>query len=175
LIPVNATFPEGFMLSPTGPETSRVNQMIITRMSRNECIDVLSKARMGHLACCRDAQPYVVPIFYAYSEDHAYSFTMPGQKLDWMRLNSRVCLQVDHVTDGGWESVVATGRFEELPDRIGLKQERDHAWQLLSRHVNWWEPGALRPDPAALADHSAHVFYRVLLEEVSGRAARQEV
>ena len=147
--------------------------MIITRMSRNEAIDVLSRARMGRLACCSDGQPYVVPIHYAYADGCAYSFTMPGRKLDWMRANPRVCLQMDQVTGSGWKSVVATGRFEELPDRMGHKRERDHAWQLLSQHVNWWEPGALSPDPVAMADHSPHVFYRVLLEEVSGRAASQ--
>jgi len=149
--------------------------MIITRMSHNECIDLISRARIGRLACSSGDQPYVVPVYYSYADGHAYSFTMPGQKLDWMRRNPRVCLQVDEATDSGWRSVVATGRFEELPDRIGHKRERDRAWQLLSQHANWWEPGALRPEPQALADHAPHVFYRVLLDEVSGRAARKEI
>ncbi len=43
------------------------------------------------------------------------------------------------------ENVVADGRYGELPDRIGHKVERDRAWSALSKHVDWWEPGALKP------------------------------
>lgn len=148
--------------------------MIISRLTKGDCIEVIKANRLAHLACAREGQPYVVPIYYAYAEPYAYSFTMPGQKLDWMRGNPSVCLQVDDRTQGVWRSVLVTGRFEELPDKVGHKRERDRAWQLLSQHANWWEPGAVRPDPAAFSDHSPHVFYRVFLEEVSGRSARRE-
>jgi len=144
---------------------------MIARLNKSECIDVIKLNRLGRLACSSGDQPYVVPIYYSFAGQHIYSFTMPGQKLNWMRANPRVCLLVDESGEGAWRSVVAIGTFEELPDSVGYKREREHAWQLLSQHANWWEPGSLRPDPAAISDHSPHVFYRVFLGELSGRSA----
>ena len=148
--------------------------MIVARLSKDECLGIIKANRLARLACASEGQPYVIPIYYAFAGGHVYSFTMQGRKLEWMRRNPNVCLQVDDRTEGGWRSVVVTGKFEELPDKIGYKRERDHAWQLLSQHANWWEPGAVRPDPPVFSDHSPHVFYRVSLEEVSGRNARRE-
>lgn len=68
-----------------------------------------------------------------------------------------------------WKSVIAVEHFEELPDRIGFKRERDHAWSLLSQHANWWEPGALKPVSSPLGDHSPHVFFRIHTDRMSGR------
>ena len=72
-----------------------------------------------------------------------------------------------------WKSVVVEGRFEELPDRIGFKRERDRAWSLLSQHANWWEPGALKPEIPPLVEHSSHVFFRIHVKRMSGRVAER--
>lgn len=148
--------------------------MLIRTLSRPECIELLAANRLAHLACCKDNQPYVVPIYYAYSERHLYAFSMPGKKIDWMRENPVISLQID---DWGkereWRSVVVDGRYEELPDRIGYKRERDHAWLELSKHFDWWEPGAYKPVAPPLADHSPHVFFRIIIEQISGREAKE--
>ena len=112
-----------------------------------------------------------MPIFYAYDDRCTYSFTMPGRKLDMMRSNPQVALLVEEIGEArSWKSVVAEGRFEELPDRIGFKRERDRAWSLLSQHANWWEPGALKPVLTPLAERSSHVFFRIHVEQTSGQA-----
>ena len=80
-----------------------------------ECHAVLEEARFGHLACCKDGQPYVVPIYFSYKDGVAYCFSMPGRKVEWMRENDRVCLQVDRRVGKGWTSVIAEGKFEEFP------------------------------------------------------------
>ncbi|RUY73537.1 pyridoxamine 5'-phosphate oxidase family protein, partial [Mesorhizobium sp. M7A.F.Ca.CA.001.05.1.1] len=69
--------------------------------------------------------------------------------------------------------VVVDGRYEELPDRIGHKLERDHAWAMLSKHAAWWEPGALKPLMPAVSDSAPHVFFRILIQQVSGREASE--
>jgi nitroimidazol reductase NimA-like FMN-containing flavoprotein (pyridoxamine 5'-phosphate oxidase superfamily) len=69
--------------------------------------------------------------------------------------------------------VVVDGRFEVLPDRIGHKRERDRAWLLLSRHADWWEPGAIKPVTSPLAGSSEHVFFRIFVEGISGRQAKE--
>ncbi|TJV99105.1 MAG: pyridoxamine 5'-phosphate oxidase family protein, partial [Mesorhizobium sp.] len=102
--------------------------------------------RVGHLACARDGQPYIVPFYYAYADNRLYAFSMMGKKIDWMRINPLVSVQVDeHSTTRGWKSVVVDGRYEELSDRTGHQVQLDHAWSLLSKHADWWEPGALKP------------------------------
>lgn len=146
--------------------------MIITEMSRVECMALLSAQRIGRLGCSRNGQPYVVPITFALEGNHLYSFSLTGQKIDWMRANPLVCVQADEFGQHGeWRSVVVNGTFEELPDRIGWKHARDHAWSLLSTHANWWEPGGLKPAPEG---PTPHLFYRVIIETMTGRRAVAE-
>ena len=63
--------------------------MLVQEMTRQECVAVVSAGRLGRLACARDNRPYIVPIYYAFAENCLYSLSMPGQKVDWMRL--RMC------------------------------------------------------------------------------------
>jgi hypothetical protein len=148
--------------------------MLIRTLSALECTRLLTANRVGRLACAKDGQPYVVPLYYAHADNHLYAFSMPGKKIDWMRANPLVCVQVDEHGQGrGWRSVVVDGRYEELPDRIGQKVQRDHAWSVLSKHCDWWEPGALKPATSLVSDSRPHVFYRILIEQVSGREASE--
>ncbi|RWP16325.1 pyridoxamine 5'-phosphate oxidase family protein [Mesorhizobium sp.] len=148
--------------------------MIVQTLSIPECMALLAKNRLARLACAKDGQPYLVPIYYAYADRHLYAFSMPGKKIDWMRGNPLVSVQIDEQGKGrGWKSVVIDGRYEELPDRVGQKVERDHAWRILSRHANWWEPGALKPATLPVSDHSPHVFFRIAVEQLSGRGVTE--
>lgn len=148
--------------------------MHVKSLSMLECTKLLSASRVAYLACAKDGRPYVVPLYYAYADAHLYAFSMPGKKIDFMRANPQVSLIVENRGHGKeWQSVVVDGRYEELPDRIGHKRERDHAWSLLSKHFDWWEPGALKPISPVQSSHSDHVFFRILAEQVSGREARE--
>ena len=148
--------------------------MIVQTLSAPECTTLLVKNRLARLACARDGQSYVIPIYYAYSAHYLYAFSMPGKKIEWMRENPLVSVQVDERGTGReWKSVVVDGRYEELPDRIGHKVERDRAWSVLSKHVDWWEPGALKPTAPPISDHSPHVFFRISIEQLSGREAKE--
>ncbi len=143
--------------------------MIVTEMDRPQRMILLASSRHGRLACAKDDQPYVVPITYAADGNNLYSFSLVGRKVEWMRGKPKVCLQVDAFSDGReWRSVVAYGQYEELPDRIGWKVERERAWSLLSREAEWWAPGALKPVAQSPAPH---LFYRIVVDEVTGRHA----
>ena len=65
------------------------------------------------------------------------------------------------------------GRYEEHPDRIGHQAQLDHAWSLLSKHFDWWEPGALKPTASSDAEHLPYVFFSIFIVEVSGREASE--
>lgn len=144
--------------------------MLVRTLSTLECTKLLTANRVGHLACAKDGQPYIVPFYYAHADNHLYAFSMPGKKIDWMRTNPLVSVQVDEHGQGrGWRSVIVDGRYEELPDQL----QRDHAWSVLRKHPDWWEPGALKPVIPPASDSAPHVFFRILIEQVSGRAASE--
>jgi nitroimidazol reductase NimA-like FMN-containing flavoprotein (pyridoxamine 5'-phosphate oxidase superfamily) len=148
--------------------------MYLLTLSQLECAKVLDNNRLCRLACCGDGTPYVVPIYFAHADNCLYAFSMPGKKIDLMRANPTVSALVEEPkTARGWKTVVVEGAFEELPDRIGHKRERDHAWSLLSKHSDWWEPGALKPTEPPVSDHSPHIFFRIRIREMSGREATE--
>ncbi|MGZ2426268.1 pyridoxamine 5'-phosphate oxidase family protein [Rhizobium laguerreae] len=146
--------------------------MKLTELTPAQCYRILESAHFGHLACCKNGQPYVAAIYFAFSSGVAYSFTMPGKKLDWMRGNDRVCLHVEQrPAVGGWASVVVEGRFEEFPDSDARRSERLHAWSLLQKHTDWWEIGAMTLQEPPVLEGSPHVFYGIAVTSVSGRSA----
>jgi uncharacterized protein len=148
--------------------------MWIRNLSTAECHEVLAGHRYGHLACSQNERPYVVPIYYAYADKAIYAFSMLGKKVGWMRANPFVAVLVEQRDKGrDWKSVIADGRYEELPERIGYKRQRDYAWSQLSKHANWWEPGTLKPDTPPASNDLQYVFFRILIEQVSGREAKE--
>ncbi|RWB75867.1 MAG: pyridoxamine 5'-phosphate oxidase family protein [Mesorhizobium sp.] len=149
--------------------------MIVRTLSTLECTTVLTMNRLAHLACSQGGQPYIVTINYAYADSHLYAFSLLGKKIEWLRANPLVCVQIHEPAQGrGWRSVVVDGHYEELSNRVGYEAAERHACLLLSRHFDWWEPGGLKPDMPPISDHSPpHVFYRILVEQVSGREARE--
>ncbi len=104
----------------------------------------------GILACAQENQPYVVPVYLAYDEVSGclYGFTTPGQKIEWMRANPLVCVEMDEIEAyDQWVSVIVFGRYEELPETPGsdgvrlqaparprLFGETMPAWSVDSRH-----------------------------------------
>ncbi|EJB05975.1 hypothetical protein FHX14_004521 [Rhizobium sp. BK619] len=146
--------------------------LALRELSHAECYEILEHARFGHLACCRDGQPYIAAIYFAFAGNVAYSFSMPGRKLDWMRANDKVCLHVERLTSGGgWTSVVIDGQFEEFPDDSFRHDERIHAWSLLRQHSDWWEIGSLKPAELPVLSEPPHVFYGISVRSLSGRSA----
>jgi uncharacterized protein len=145
---------------------------VIQEMTRQASLDLLARAHLGRLACTREGQPYVVPIHFAYQDNYLYTFSTVGQKIEWMRANPLVCVQVDEVVNSRqWVSVVILGRFEELPDRDEWRSVRALAHELLQERPIWWEPGyaktTLHDGPRPLVP----VFYRVHIAKITGRRA----
>lgn len=93
----------------------------IKEMNTDDCFDMLRHAKTGILACSHENKPYLVPISFACEERKIYAFSLEGKKIDWMRANPHVCVLVhEHTSRGSWRSVIASGRFEEFPDKDAL-------------------------------------------------------
>jgi len=108
--------------------------MVIDHLERRDCDEVLARIGFGRLACVRDGQPYIVPIYFAHQPDFLYGFATVGQKIDWMRENPLVCVQVDEIFGAeDWVSVVILGSYEELSDTPEYQHTREWAKSLLKR------------------------------------------
>jgi nitroimidazol reductase NimA-like FMN-containing flavoprotein (pyridoxamine 5'-phosphate oxidase superfamily) len=60
-------------------------------------LDLVAHSRLGRLACARGNMPYIVPLYFAYDDEYLYSFGTFGHKIEWMRVNPNVCVEVDEV------------------------------------------------------------------------------
>lgn len=175
--------------------------MVIHEMSREECLRVLAGGRLARLACAHENQPYVVPVYLAFDVQPGgkpclYGFTTVGQKIQWMRSNPLVCIEVDDVmAHDQWVSVIAFGGYEELPDAPGNNGERflahkvsqigryegpdapgrddprSLAHQVLQSQAMWWEPACTAHAARAHRDPAepfVPVYYRICIDRVTG-------
>jgi nitroimidazol reductase NimA-like FMN-containing flavoprotein (pyridoxamine 5'-phosphate oxidase superfamily) len=145
--------------------------MVITQMTDEECRAFLASASLARLGCSLDNQPYVVPIYFAYEPDFIYVLSTFGQKSEWMRANPKVCLEVDEIANQSeWMSVIANGRYQELPEPQ-YTAEREHARTLLEKRSQWWQ-NALGERQLGLGDRAiAPLFFRIHVDSITGLRA----
>jgi uncharacterized protein len=143
--------------------------MQIHELTAEECTEVLSRVHLGHLACARSDQPYIVPIHFSFdAERHCvYSFATVGQKVRWMRENPKVCLEVAEIIDKNqWTSVVVIGRYEEIQSAPHEAEARRRAQHLFQQRAEWWFPAAAK---VSSTEHSDIVVFRIQIDRMSGR------
>jgi hypothetical protein len=145
-------------------------------MSEYECRQALQQSSVGRLACARDNQPYVVPIHFAFDGHYVYAFTTLGQKIEWMRSNPRVCLEIDEqISHNQWLSIVVFGRYEELPDLPHYKAARLKAHELLQKHIMWWEPAYVGDAHRDKPHSDIPIFYRIKIDRMTGHRATPDL
>jgi nitroimidazol reductase NimA-like FMN-containing flavoprotein (pyridoxamine 5'-phosphate oxidase superfamily) len=143
--------------------------MLIHEMTKDECRIALESVSIGTMACARDGQPYVVPTYFSYDGNHIYGVSMLGQKIEWMRANPLVCLQIwDRKNHYQWLSVVVSGRYEELISSREFESERVHAHALLQKRAMWWQPGLVATEHRA---GLMPIYYRMHIVGITGRRA----
>ena len=146
--------------------------MLIQELTRQASVEVLARAHLGRLACAQGARPYVVPVYFAYHNDYLYSLSTVGQKIEWMRANPLVCVEVDEVVSPEqWVSVVVFGRYEELPDTPEWQGARILAYTLLKRKAVWWEPAYVKTILHGTPRLLVPVFYRIHGRQITGHRA----
>jgi uncharacterized protein len=146
--------------------------MQIEEIGTKECRWILMRGPIGRLACSREDQPYIVPIYFVYEPDHLYGFTTEGQKVEWMRTNPKVCVEVDEIASQfQWESVILQGRFVELADVPNHAEEREHARKLLQQRSLWWETAFAARQLKSDSQLIPPVFYRIEIESMTGYRA----
>ena len=148
--------------------------MEVNAIDEKECRAVLARASLGRLGCSLDGQPYVLPVCFAFESDYLYVLSTFGQKIEWMRANPKVCIQVDEIaSDSEWVSVIVNGRYQELVEPQ-YDDERARARSLLEKRHLWWQtPFAerqLREGDTLIGP----IFFRVLIDSLTGLCAVSE-
>jgi nitroimidazol reductase NimA-like FMN-containing flavoprotein (pyridoxamine 5'-phosphate oxidase superfamily) len=134
-------------------------------LSHKEAREVIDTGGLGRLGCLDQGGPYVVPINYIVDGDEIFSHSLPGKKIDAMRVYPRVCLQVDNICDDfHWRSALAFADFEEVTD---LNQKTWVLRRLLERFPK------LTPVESQLArdaDPPPVIVFRLRIDHISGVA-----
>jgi hypothetical protein len=148
--------------------------MQIHELTAAQCREVVSRAHVARLACARSDQPYIVPIAIAFdpSSNCVFGFSAVGKKIDWMRENPKVCLEVDEIEDRfHWTTVLITGRYTEITTAVEHRDMRARALALLDRTTEWWLPGAAK---LGEREHHAVVVFQINIDSMTGRRADRD-
>lgn len=144
--------------------------MFIQEMEEFQCRQILEQASVGRLACAKDNQPYIVPVYFSFDGRHIYGVTTEGQKVEWMRSNPKVCLEIDDLTSHDhWTSVIIFGRFEELQDKPVFGAARMVAHEALQKRAMWWEPACVALRQLDVPHSLMPIFYRIHIDRITGR------
>jgi nitroimidazol reductase NimA-like FMN-containing flavoprotein (pyridoxamine 5'-phosphate oxidase superfamily) len=113
-------------------------------LSPDEIESLVHQQYIGRLGCHAEDTIYVVPISYAYDGVYIYGHSYAGTKINMMRRNPKVCLQVDFIDSMfNWQSAIAWGDFEELTadaDRLHVQTI------ILNRGLPFAPPDLSAPD-----------------------------
>lgn len=141
--------------------------MVIEEMTEHECRTMIAGTNVARLACAHDNQPYIVPVHVDLDGEFLYCYATLGQKIEWMRQNPLVCLEVDElITHGQWASVVVFGHYEELPHTPEHEDSRRVAERLFGRHPVWWEPASV---PLVAHEQRTRIVFRIRVGHITGR------
>ena len=148
--------------------------MRVYELDALECAQLLSKVDLGRLGCAHHDQPYIVPIHFAFDPHRKslFAFSSVGRKINWMRENPKVCVEVEQVEDKDhWTTVLVFGRFYELGDSADDVAARDRAKQLFERRPEWWFPAAAK---TWSSEPDAVLIYGIRIDHMSGRRASRD-
>lgn len=88
---------------------------MIADLEHRECQFILENNFIGHLGYISGNKPYVVPITYFFDKDenHIICYSGEGHKIQAMRKNKQISLQVADIKSvNHWKSVLVNGNFQ---------------------------------------------------------------
>lgn len=143
--------------------------MLIQDMTREESLSLLKSSRYGRIACAQNAQPYITPLSFVYSDDYLYCFATVGTRIAWMRTNPLVCVEIEAlISHEEWRTVVIFGQYQELTDTPEFFEERRTAHDLLAVAPDWWNPGYAKTVRHGADRPLEPVYFRISTDEISG-------
>lgn len=143
-------------------------------MLSSETEELLQKKFYGHLGCASAKEIYVVPITYVYVNGTVYGYTHEGKKMELIRANPRVCLQVEEVQSGHkWKSAICNGTCTAVSDPSEIQKARLLMAEKFAkiREHEVYDPYFLLIEELNMHSEKepASILYKIQLEEVTGK------
>jgi nitroimidazol reductase NimA-like FMN-containing flavoprotein (pyridoxamine 5'-phosphate oxidase superfamily) len=139
-----------------------------TRIDIQAATELIKSKNFGHLGCHDHAEVYVVPISYVLDAGKIYSHSRPGKKLEMMKKNREVCLQVEDINSfSSWTSAIAWGEFEELKGGAASTAMRLLIKVMAERDQTEYA-SSLELDLAAQLERS--VIYQIDIKKITGQS-----
>lgn len=146
-------------------------------LSESEMNALLSSEVFGHLGCCDNTKPYIVPMAYVYHNNVLYGQTTEGRKVELLRRNPIVCFQVEQLKDKQWKSVICHGTFEEMDFEELKKPEAIELVKLLTERIGGIQENVGITVPFSFsksakpltANEKKSTLFRILVTEKTGR------
>lgn len=87
-------------------------------LTREEALDILATEPVAHLGMISNGAPYVTPMSFVVADERVRFRTMAGRKLDAIRDNPAVAIEVSRYDDdtGAWVSVIVEGQARLVED-----------------------------------------------------------
>lgn len=143
-------------------------------LSEPEIYELIERNRIGRLGCNDGENTYVVPLSYYYKDGAIFLHSREGMKIRMMRKNPRVCFEIEEIkNETNWICAIIWGTYEELSEEKDVDFIKQFfSFSSLEKKTS---PASLPPHQTAdrphnaLPDYIPTVFYRIKVEEVTGR------
>lgn len=153
---------------------------LIGDLDKKDCIELLRKNYIGRLAYIKGESPYVIPITYYYddqTDNSIISYALEGHKIDAMRKNQSVSMEVDEIESvQKWKSVLVHGVFEELSgiDAKKLLREFSEGVKGIVNRKEDKELQFIHEFSAKLgAQGASPIVYRIKINEITGKVRKE--
>lgn len=134
-------------------------------LTADRCRTILEEGRVAHIAQIDGDAPYVTPMSYVLLGEDLVFRTGPGRRLEALRRDPRVCIEVSQPReDTGWESVIVRGQARLITDP---RREQEAIAALLAKYHS--ESALGFSAPAVYPEERPVVA--VTPEETTGRAS----
>jgi hypothetical protein len=138
-----------------------------------ECIDLLNNNYIGHLAYISEGKPFTVPITYYYDQkDSILAYASEGHKIDAMRKNTAVSLQVEEINGvKDWISILVHGEFKEITGanaKFLLHEFADGVKAIIHKKENLM-PQYISEFTSNVYSRGITIVYRIKITKMTGK------
>lgn len=149
---------------------------MLGKLNETEIENLLLSQSVGRIGYTDGKRPYITPVTYVYDGENIIGQTKEGMKLEIIRKNANVCFEVDVMTSmNNWQSVVASGKFQELAGK-----EAEKAREYLFEHVLTLMTGSCihqhQHDVTGKVDDGNRIkpiMYQIKIKQTTGRFEKQ--
>lgn len=138
--------------------------------------NIIQSQSICRLGCIDANRPYIVPISYYYDGNYLYCQSEEGKKMEAMRKNPSVCIQMDIINSiNNYQSVIVFGEFEELKEWKAEKARKEMFEKIYSLLTHSRTHPFEHESNHELDDtqRTKKMMFRIRIKEKSGRYCKQ--